>query len=161
MSCRILPSLSIGTGNCGRAGMSPVVQPLPCPILASSLLQQLPVAPVGLPGDPVLLLLVVVVVVVFLLPHLLGNPKLLARQSLLLRLSLLLRPSWLPCSSRMPSLLHSWLPTVVPAQSEPVRVCLVVDFRLGLRLPVPILGKHVLPVMRVMIVRPCGCMSPA
>jgi hypothetical protein len=133
MSCRILPSLSIGTGNCGRAGMSPVVRPLPFQILAPSLLQQLPAAPIGLQGDPMLLL--VVVVVVFPLPNLLENPKPLACLSLLLRpsqllrlvclllrlsllhcLSLLLRPSQLPCSRRMPSLLRSWLPTVVPAQ---------------------------------------------
>jgi hypothetical protein len=128
--------------------MSPVVRPLPCLILAPSLLQQLPVAPVGLPGDPMLLLLVVVVVVVILLPNLLENPKPLAC------LSLLLHPSRLPRSSQMPSLLRSWLPTVVPAQLEPVQVCLVVDFRPGLRLPVPIPGKRFLPVTRVMIVLP-------
>jgi hypothetical protein len=51
---------------------------LPCPILVPSLLQQLPVAHIGLPGDPMLLLLLVVaavVVVVFPLPNLLENPK--------------------------------------------------------------------------------------
>jgi hypothetical protein len=144
---------------------------LPCPILVPSLLQQLLVAPIGLPGDPVLLL--VVVVVVFLLPHLLGNPKPLAHQSLLLRLSLLLHlhlllhlclqlcPSRLPRSSQTPSLLRSWLPTMVPALLEPVWVQLVVDFHPGLRLPAPILEKHVLPVTRVMMVRPCGHALPA
>jgi hypothetical protein len=71
-----------------------------------------------------------------------GNPKPLACQSLLLclrlqlhllclllHLSLLHHLSLLPHSSRTPSLLRSWLPTMVPAQSEPVRVRLVVDFQ--------------------------------
>jgi hypothetical protein len=134
--------------------------PLPCPILAPSLLQQLPVAPIGLPGDPVLLL-VVVVVVVFPLPILLENRKPLASLSLLLRLCLQLHLSLLHCPSQIPSLLRSWLPTVVPTQSEPVQVRLVVDVRPGLWLPAPIPGKCVLPVMQVMMVRPCGRVLPA